>query len=293
MIKKNLVNNNLQKIKSIIAVAGGKGGVGKSTTCALLASELRNKNYSVGLFDGDILGASIALMSSKKPPQLTVTPSNHILPFIVDGIKVMSYGFLNNISDYIKNLTVFRGPMVAKISMDMLLNTRWGKLDFLIIDLPPGSGDVPLSLVQNIKNLYGLIVSTAQKLALQEAANTILLFNELSIKTVGYIENMSFFIPPNQTANQQKKSYNLFTGNETLDLYEEYGVPLLAKVPLDPICSELSNNSIILNRSNCDKWLLSPTYLEFQKISKKVIANIQSINDNHKEALGNFSLIWR
>ncbi len=211
----------LTGVKNIIPIASGKGGVGKSTVSANIAAALSVSGSKVGLLDADIYGPSIPqLMGVTEQPQVT---DNMILPLESHGIKVMSMGFFTQ-SD---QAVVWRGPMLAKMMEQFLTNVEWGELDYLIIDLPPGTGDIQLSLCQMIPLTGSAIVSTPQDVALNVARKAILMFNQLNTPVLGIIENMSSFIC-SHCATEEK----IFGEGGGEKASNEFGVPFLGKIPL-------------------------------------------------------------
>lgn len=212
----------LPKIKKIIAVASGKGGVGKSTTAANLALALAKLGYRVGLADADIYGPSIPTMLaiSAKPESI----EQKIVPIEKFGLKVMSFGFLipENAA------MIWRGPMVVKALHQVLHGTIWGELDYLIIDMPPGTGDIHLSLAENYRIDGVVIVSTPQQIALADVSRAINMYQKLGINIIGCVENMSYFLDP-QTGN---KSY-IFGQDGLKQMADSMGLALIAEIPIE------------------------------------------------------------
>ena len=175
-------------VKNVLAVASGKGGVGKSTVAANLATSLHSLGASVGLMDADVYGPSIPkLMGTRSTPQ--VTPEKRIIPPEMRGIKLISMGYFLPKDDAV----IWRGPMLHKMIQDFLGLVEWGELDYLVIDLPPGTGDVQLSLCQTIPLTGAVVVSTPQDLALEVASKAIAMFRKLNTPVLGIVENMSYF----------------------------------------------------------------------------------------------------
>lgn len=212
----------LPSIKRIIAVASGKGGVGKSTTAVNLALALAKLGYLVGLADADIYGPSIPTMLaiSKKPDSI----EQKIVPVEKFGLKVMSFGFLipENAA------MIWRGPMVVKALHQVLHGTIWGELDYLIIDMPPGTGDIHLSLAENYRIDGVVIVSTPQQIALADVTRAINMYQKLGINIIGCVENMSYFIDP-RTDN---RSY-IFGQDGLKQMAVTMGLELLAEIPIE------------------------------------------------------------
>jgi ATP-binding protein involved in chromosome partitioning len=179
-------------VRRVIAVASGKGGVGKSTCAANLVCALRHLGAKVGLLDCDIYGPSIPLMMGmhEKP---TVSPKEQLVPPVAHGVKVMSIGLL--LTD--DQPVVWRGPMITKTIQQFLLAVEWGELDFLLVDLPPGTGDAQLSLCQTVPLDGGVIVTTPQEASLGVVRKGIAMFNKVNVPILGIVENMSYFTAPN------------------------------------------------------------------------------------------------
>lgn len=219
-VQKNL--KPLQGIRNIIAVASGKGGVGKSTTAINLASALASEGASVGLLDADIYGPSIPhMLGLSGRPELE---GNLILPHSAFGMKVMSIGFLVEEDQAM----IWRGPMVTGALQQLLNQTAWGELDYLVIDLPPGTGDVQLSLAQQIPVSGAVIVTTPQDIALLDAQRGLTMFRKVGIPVLGIIENMSIHICSN-CGHQE----HLFGAGGGARMAEQYQTELLGALPLD------------------------------------------------------------
>src|SRR5256886_490951 len=187
-------------IKHVIAIASGKGGVGKSTVAANLAVALQNAGARVGVCDCDIYGPSISLMfGSREQPM--ATEENRILPIEQYGLKLMSMGFLLDDS----SPAILRGPMVTRYTQQFLRQVEWGELDLLVVDLPPGTGDIQLTIVQTVALAGAIVVTTPQEVALIDARKAATMFEKVNVPVIGLIENMSYFISP---SDQQR--YDIF-----------------------------------------------------------------------------------
>lgn len=216
-------------VKSIIAIASGKGGVGKSTVTANLAVTLDKMGFKVGLIDADIYGPSAPLMfdiQHAKPLTVHVDGKNLMGPVEGYGVKLMSIGFFANTDQAV----VWRGPMATKALTQMIHDTHWGELDFLLIDLPPGTGDIHLSMVQNLPVTGAVIVSTPQKVALADARKGVAMFKmeQINVPVLGILENMSYFSPP----EHPEKKYYLFGKEGAQKLAKTMEVPFLGELPL-------------------------------------------------------------
>ena len=207
--------------KTVIAVGSGKGGVGKSSIAAYLAYGLRRAGCQVGLMDADVYGPSIPhLLGSRERPQLV---DDRIQPVMVDGLRVMSMGFLVPEGEAV----IWRGPMLHTALTQFLRDTAWGELDYLIIDMPPGTGDVALSLSQLLPLTGAVVVCTPQDVALLDAVKAIAMFRKVNIDVLGMVENMSFFLCPNCGSRHE-----IFGSGGAKRRAAELGVPFLGEVPI-------------------------------------------------------------
>ncbi|WP_448576959.1 iron-sulfur cluster carrier protein ApbC [Thermomicrobium sp.] len=214
-------------VKNTIAVASGKGGVGKSTVAVNLAVALAQEGATVGLLDADVYGPSIPLMlGAEEQPGLV---DNKIIPGRAYGIAVMSVGY---ILDPEKAL-IWRGPLVSQLIRQFLSDVQWGDLDYLVIDLPPGTGDVQLTLVQTIPLSGAIIVTTPQDVALADAIKGLQMFREVKTPVLGIVENMSYFVCPH--CGHVAEIFGSGGGERVAN---KYGVPLLGQIPIDPSVRE-------------------------------------------------------
>ena len=211
-------------ITSIVAVASGKGGVGKSTVASNLAVSLAQQGYDVGLVDVDIYGPSIPTMFGLEGAKPRVNEHRRIIPVEKYGVKLLSMGFLVDQDKAV----IWRGPMVTSAVRQFLSDTEWGKLDFLIMDLPPGTGDIQLTIVQTVPLNGAVIVSTPQRVALADARKGVAMFNQVQVPVLGIVENMAYFTPPELPNNK----YHLFGKGGAKALAEEMDVPFLGELPL-------------------------------------------------------------
>lgn len=212
----------LPNVKNIIAIASGKGGVGKSTVTVNLALALQSQGARVGILDADIYGPSIPLMLNiaGQPESLD---GKFIEPMVNYGLQVMSIGFLIP-----EDPAIWRGPMVTKALQQMLHDTRWQDLDYLLIDLPPGTGDIQLTLAQKIPVVGAIIVTTPQDLALLDAKKALMMFQKVKIPTLGIVENMSQHV-----CSQCGHIETIFGEQGGEKMAQQYQVPLLGHLPLD------------------------------------------------------------
>lgn len=215
-------NNPLPLVKHIIAVGAGKGGVGKSTVAVNLAVGLARSGLKVGLMDGDIYGPSIPTMLGTDRYEAK-TAGKMFIPFELHGIRAMTIGAL--VED--DKPLIWRGPMAHGAFQQIATQTDWGKLDYLIIDLPPGTGDVPLTMSQLLPLTGAVVVCTPQKVAQDDAKRAIAMFRQLNVEVLGLVENMSYFI------GDDGKEYDIFGKGGAQMLAQQTGVPFLGAVPIN------------------------------------------------------------
>ncbi len=220
--------NALSNIGSIIAVSSCKGGVGKSTVAAHLAVELSRRGFKVGLVDADIHGPSVPTLFRLTNTEIFANDKDQLIPIEQGNLKIMSFGFLLGDAP-----AVMRGPMVSRYVQQVLLNTAWGKLDYLFVDMPPGTGDVQLTITQSVRLSGAVIVTTRQTLSLVDVARGILMFEKVSVPILGIIENMSYFV-----CDKCEKKHYIFGGEKQSQLSERFGVELLAEIPLLSVFAE-------------------------------------------------------
>lgn len=216
-------------IKNIIAVASGKGGVGKSTVTANLAVSLAKMGFEVGVLDADIYGPSQPLMfdvENEKPLAIEVEGKSKMKPISNYGVKLLSIGFFTEKDQAV----IWRGPMAAKALNQMIFDAHWGELDFLVVDLPPGTGDIHLSIMQSLPVTGAVVVSTPQEVALADARKGVAMFKQeaIQVPVLGLIENMSYFTP----AELPENKYYIFGEKGARHLAEDSGIPLLGELPL-------------------------------------------------------------
>lgn len=217
-------------VLNIVAVASGKGGVGKSTVSVNVAVALARQGYDVGLVDTDIYGPSIPTMFGIKDGRPSVNDERKIVPLERHGVKLLSMGFLVDPNKAV----IWRGPMVSSAIKQFLGDTVWGNLDFLVLDLPPGTGDIQLTIVQTVSLAGAVIVSTPQDVALADARKGVAMFEQVNVPVLGIVENMAFFIPP----DLPDRKYYLFGEGGAQHLSEELCVPFLGEIPIEQTLRE-------------------------------------------------------
>lgn len=237
----------LANVKNIIAVISGKGGVGKSTVSVNLALTLAKTGAKVGLMDADIYGPSIPIMfgvQGQRPLMTEVNGKNMIVPLEKFGVQLMSIGLL--VDD--KNAVVWRGPMVSSAIRQFITDVNWGELDYLIVDMPPGTGDIHLTLLQTVPITGVIVVTTPQNVALADARKGIAMLSQaqLNIPLIGLVENMSYFTP----AELPNHQYYIFGKEGGKKLAEEYEIPFLGQIPLVQSIREGGDTGIPIMLSN-------------------------------------------
>ncbi len=254
----------IPNVKKVIAVASGKGGVGKSTVAVNLASALKKMGYEVGYLDADMYGPSGPTMLGAKDKQVMARPDNKLIPPVAHGIKIMSIGLLLPSED---TPVIWRGPVLFKALNQFLFDIDWGEegLDFLIIDLPPGTGDVQITLGQTAEIDGAVIVTTPQDVALVDVKKGIQMFNEVQIPVLGIVENMSYFVCPDNN-----KKYEIFGKSKTEEIAKSYNTELLGKIPIEPKVAEFSDLGIPIVFAKED----SQSAKAFMEIAQKLIKKL-------------------
>ena len=243
-------------IKHVIAIASGKGGVGKSTVAANLALALQQTKSRVGLCDCDIYGPSISLMfGTRERP--TATEENKIIPIQQYDLKLMSMGFLLDDT----SPAILRGPMVTRYTQQFLRQVDWGELDFLVLDLPPGTGDIQLTIVQTVALSGAIIVTTPQEVALIDARKAATMFEKVNVHVLGLIENMSYFVSPSD-----QKRYDIFGRGGGEREAKRLRTPLLGQIPIDIPTREAGDRGHPIVAEDRQ----SPVAKEFAKIAKQI-----------------------
>jgi len=217
-------------VLNTIAVASGKGGVGKSTVAVNLALSLAKEGYDVGLIDTDIYGPSVPTMLGLEGEKPCVSDERKIIPLQKYGLKVLSMGFMIDP----QKAVIWRGPMVTKAIRQFLGDTDWGTLDYLVMDLPPGTGDIQLTIVQTVSLTGAVIVSTPQEVALADARKGVSMFDNVNVPVLGIVENMAFFTPP----DLPDRKYYLFGQGGARHLARDLDVPFLGEIPIEQAVRE-------------------------------------------------------
>ena len=264
------IPETLRKVKNIVGIFSAKGGVGKSAISLQIALALRDKGFSVGLVDADIYGPSQPIMLGSSVGELQLSKEQIIEPLTKEGIKFISMGLISG-----ENMPViWRGPMVSGAVMQLLSQTDWGQLDFLIVDTPPGTGDVQLTLLQRIPLTSSIVVTTPQEVSISDCKKGIEMIKRLDRPITGLIENMSWFKP-----DDQDQKYFLFGKGGGKKLSEEYSIDLLAQLPL----VEISQDSNIQNHP-----LLK---MEFVNIAEQLVDSLKALKEKKSSGIPQINII--
>ncbi|MBL85804.1 MAG: chromosome partitioning protein [Winogradskyella sp.] len=259
-------------IQNIVAVASGKGGVGKSTVTANLAVTLAKMGFKVGVLDADIYGPSIPIMfdvANERPLSVNVDGKSKMKPIENYGVKVLSIGFFTKPDQAV----IWRGPMASKALNQMIFDAAWGELDFLLLDLPPGTGDIHLSLMQAMPITGSVVVSTPQNVALADAKKGVAMFQQdsINVPVLGIIENMAYFTPAELLENK----YYIFGQEGAKNLAEDLEVPFLGEVPIVQSIREAGD----LGRPAALQTA-TPVEKAFEDITRNVVQEVVNRNEN-------------
>ena len=261
----------LPGVDAIIAVGSGKGGVGKTTLSVNLAIALSKLGYKVGLLDADVYGPNVPLMLGAND-QPRVAGDNRIEPLQAHGLKVISVGFLNPGDKPL----IWRGPMLHSIIRQFLGSVEWGHLDYLVVDLPPGTGDVALSLIQTVPLTGAVVVSTPSDVSLQDARKAIEMFRQMKVDIVGMVENMSYFVCPNCSHQT-----DIFSRGGAEITAKQFGVAYLGEVQLDPKIREAGDRgtpAVLAEQSN-------PSVKSLYDLARNVINRVTEIKSSAAEGV--------
>ena len=259
-------------IHNIIAVASGKGGVGKSTVTANLAASLAKMGFKVGLLDADVYGPSMPMMlgvPDTRPQSVIVADKSYIQPVESYGVKMLSIGFFTNANQAV----IWRGPMAAKALNQLIFESYWGELDFLLIDLPPGTGDIHLSIMQALPITGAVVVSTPQQIALADARRGVAMFEQenINVPVLGIVENMAYFTPAELPDNK----YYIFGKEGAKNLAKELGVAFLGEIPLvQSICESGDKGTPTALQEG------TPQAEAFAQLAKEVVKQVVARNEN-------------
>jgi ATP-binding protein involved in chromosome partitioning len=269
----------LEKVKNIVAIASGKGGVAKSTTAANLAIGLAQTGASVGVLDADIYGPSMPTML-RIDTMPAVKGDNLLTPASALGLKVISMGFFIAPGQ----AAILRGPMVSGYVSQFLSNVDWGELDYLIIDYPPGTGDVQLTLSQQAPITGAVITTTPQDISLVDVRKAISMFETTKVPVLGVIETMSWFV-----CDGCGKRHDIFRSGGGQRIADATGVPFLGGVPIDPRVAESGDSGLPVLKSYPD----SPAAEAYRDLAGKVAAQLSILNIERGNYLETFSLTWK
>jgi ATP-binding protein involved in chromosome partitioning len=261
----------LPGVSNIVAIGSGKGEVGKTTLSVNLAVALAKLGHKVGLLDADVYGPNVPLMLGTNAQPKAVA-DNRIEPILAYGLKVISVGFLNPGDKPI----IWRGPMLHQIIRQFLGSVAWGELDYLVIDLPPGTGDVALSLIQTVPLTGAVVVSTPSDVSLQDGRKAIEMFRQMKVDLVGVVENMSYFVCPH--CNHE---IDIFSRGGAERTAQQFGVPFLGSVQLDPELRKAGDTGkpAVLEGEN------SPHAKSLYDFTRKVIARLDEIRASAPESV--------
>jgi Mrp family chromosome partitioning ATPase/DUF971 family protein len=257
----------LKGVKNIIAVSSCKGGVGKSTVAVNLAYSLAQRGGKVGIFDADIYGPSLPTMIGIENPALEMD-GQFILPFEKDNLKLMSFGYVQEATQN-TGAAIMRGPMVTKVLSQLLLETKWEELDYLIVDFPPGTGDIQIALGQLVKLTAAVIVTTPQIISFVDVAKGIEMFDKLKVPTISVVENMSYF-----ECGKCSEKHRIFGEGAKKRLVNDYGIAHTFEIPMDDVVSATGDSGTPLMVSSSD----SPAKAIFDDLSEAVVREVSKIN---------------
>jgi len=271
-------NKSSSGVQHVIAIAAGKGGVGKSTITVNIALALKQQGYAVGILDADIYGPSVRMMlpEDRMPSQ----KGESIMPALCQGIRMISMAYFRKEHE----AAAVRAPIANNVINQFIKQVNWGPLDFLLIDFPPGTGDIQLTLSQQASLTGAVMVTTPQEISLLDVRKAINLFQQVQIPVLGIIENMSYFLDP---ATQNK--HYLFGKDGGSRLAQESGVPLLGTVPIDPVICQCGDEGVSLFAK---AHAAQSTLTSFSETANKIAKHAHALKEN-AQALSQFELIWK
>lgn len=272
--------NPLASVQAVVAIAAGKGGVGKSTVTVNLALALQALGYQVGIMDTDIYGPSIRKMLPED--RLPTQKGPLIQPALCRGIKMISMAYFRKEGE----ATAVRAPIANSLISHFIKNIQWGNLDFLLVDFPPGTGDVQLTLSQQAHLMGAVMVTTPQEVALLDVRKAMFLFEQVKVPIIGIAENMSYY-----QADRQAEPVYLFGRGGGERLARESGVPFLGQIPLDPVVCSCADEGQSLFAF--DPQMQRPVTTAFQYLAKQLVDQVASLKIERQQGLGSFELIWK
>ncbi len=275
-----LALNPLASVQAIVGIAAGKGGVGKSSVTVNLGLALQAQGYQVGIMDTDIYGPSIRKMLPED--RLPTQKGPLIQPALCKGIKMISMAYFRKQGE----ATAVRAPIANGLISHFINQVQWGALDFLLIDFPPGTGDVQLTLSQQAHLMGALMVTTPQEVALLDVRKAMSLFEQVKIPIIGIVENMSYYQP-----SLQSEPVYLFGRGGGERLASEAGTPFLGQIPLDPILCSCADQGQSLLALDPDSQ--KPVTQAFHQLAKQFVQQVTSLKVEKQQGLGSFELVWK
>jgi len=273
--QKKADNNSLSKVRNIIAIASGKGGVGKSTVTANLAMALAKQGAKVGIVDADVYGPSMPIMFDvvhEKPRVIEIDGQNKIVPVESYGVKILSIGFFSDINQAV----AWRGPIATRALQQLFNDAEWGELDYMLVDLPPGTGDIHLTLTTAVPITGAVVVTTPQQVAVADARKGVAFFKNahINVPVLGIVENMSWFTP----AELPNNKYFIFGEGGAQQLAEEFDVPVLGKIPLVQSIREAADagRPAVLQET-------TPQAIAFTELAQRIAQEIAILNNSKSQ----------
>lgn len=274
--KSEVTPNGLAKVKWILAVSSCKGGVGKSTVAVNLAYSMSQQGLKVGIFDADLYGPSLPTLVNPPDKRIGYTPEECLTPLVFQGVKLMSYGFVRMNQTHESKASIMRGPMASSVVTKMATTTDWGELDVLVLDLPPGTGDITLSLAQQLRITAALIVTTPQKLSFIDVIKGMEMFQQTKIPMIGVVQNMSYFICDGCT-----KQHRFFGPGYAHALKEQFGIQNSFEIPLFGELSRLSDSGLPFVLDSSPATLDTRTV--YTTMAAKIAKELQDLSNGQLE----------